>query len=314
MERYKRGEAIQDHTLKEVYERYGASQETEFVQKFFKDSEIQAILENCGVDVHDVITSELEHPVQIGYSNKRADLVCQGEDGAVYYFEVMSQSYAGKWDDDHHQQFYLKSTRLGQLHETVYSFAIGFKEFDPRYLEEFQKMDNWYAIHLRFNDHGYFPDVYGVEEKKQKNAVRNIEKEALGLKYLEVAKEFGYSLRKDVPVYANYLLIGKGYEGNKKVGIEWVLSSRAGRIGIKLTGRLYKLPQFKSLNENAEENAREMERAIEGLKFLNTGIGGNDSAYYFQYDKEDFSEENKQLLRKVTEEFARIFGVTDLLK
>jgi len=314
--RYPKGILIEDHDLQTIYSRYGASQETEFVDKFFLVDEITTVLENCGVPIPEEIERDLEHRIKIGYSTKRADLVFEGPDDSVYYFEVMSQSYNGKWDDDHHQQFYLKSTRLSQIYETVHSFAISFKEFDPAYLEEFQQMDNWYAIHLRFNDGGYYADVYGVEAKKQKNAVRNLEKESLGLKYLEIAKGFGWKNRGDKPL-GSYLFVGKGWNGMKYRGIEWVMSSREGRIGIKLQGNLYKEEPFRTINMDPDKITSTIESRVPGVKFLppknSSKPGERDRAYYFEYDKEDYSEQNLEKLRLVTEVFAEVFGLSDLL-
>jgi hypothetical protein len=313
MDRYKKGKELEDHGLGTIFSRYDSRQETEFVAAFFEKIECNSILEKCGLSQVEEFDRELEHQVQIGYSTKRADLVFEGPDDSVYYFEVMSQSGDGRWDDAHHQQFYLKSTRLSQIYENVYAFAIAFKEFDPQYLEEISRVDNWYAIHLRFNDHGYFVDVYGVEQKKQKQATKNLEKEELGIRLLEMATAFGWKNRSDKPISSNYLFVGKGWEGKKYRGIEWVLSSRPDRMGIKLHGQLYKEEPFRTINMNPESIVSIIEEKVPGVKFLPFGAK-LDRAYYFEFDKTDLSDTNIAKLRSITEIFAEIFKIESLLK
>lgn len=313
MNRYTKGISLENHPLEQVYGCYKSKVETEFVKNFFHREEISSILESCGFSTPPEISTELEFSVHIGHSKKRADLIFEHEN-SIFYFEVMSQSGGGKWDDDHHQQLYLKSTRLGQLYENVYTFAIAFKEFDPCYLDEIQAMDNWFAIHLRFNDNGYFVDVYGVEEKKKKQAVQNLEKEELGAKWLGIAKEFGYKNRKEEPVYSNYLYVGRGFNSNKWKGIEWILSSKEDRMGIKLTGTIYKEEPYFSINSNPENVMQEIESIVPGVKFIRTSKGSVDRAYYFEFSKNDFSEENKQKIKSITENFSRIFNLSHLLE
>lgn len=169
--RYQKAVKSIDHDLETIMSAYDAAGEVDFVKTFFGEEEINTILEECGLTPVENIKAQLEYPVQIGLATKRADLVFENE-GSLYYLEVMSKSHKGKWDNDHHEQFYLKSARLKQQHDDVYSFAIAFKEFDAAYLEEFSKMEDSYAIHLRFTDQGYFADVYGIEEKRQKVSVK----------------------------------------------------------------------------------------------------------------------------------------------
>lgn len=313
LNRYQKGISLENHPLDQVYGRYKSRIETEFVKNFFQTEEISSILESCGFISPIEISCEPEFTVQIGHSKKRADLIFEHENSA-FYFEVMSQTGGGRWDDDHHQQFYLKSTRLSQIYENVYSFAIAFKEFDPCYLEEIQAMDNWFAIHLRFNDSGYYVDVYGVEEKKKKQAVKNLEKEEIGSKWLDVAKGFGYKNRKDEPIYSNYLYVGKGYKSNKWKGIEWVLSSKEDRMGIKLTGTVYKEEPHFSINANPEQVMQDISSAVPGVNFIRTNKGSVDKTYYFEFDKGDFSEKNKQKIKAITEKFASIFQLSYLLE
>ncbi len=318
MQRYKRGKEIKDHSLSTIFGRYEAKQETEFVASFFGQEEANAILETCGIPVVEEYDPQPEYPVQIGYSTKRADLVFEGPDDTVYYFEVMSQSYDGRWDDAHHQQFYLKSTRLSMDYENVYAFAVSFKEFEPKYLEEISKMDNWYAIHLRFNDHGYFPEVYGVEQKRQKEQVKNLEKEDFGLHLLSIAAGFGWKNRGERPISSNYLFIGKGYEGKKYRGLEWVISSKKDRLGIKLPGPMYKEEPWRSVNKEPDKIISFIQEKVPGVKFFplpeRRSEGERDTAFYFEFDKSNLTDESIQMLKEITEAFAEIFGLTELLE
>lgn len=317
MQRYKRGKEIQDHSLNEVFNRYKAKQETEFVKTFFGKEEANSILETCGIPEVEDFAPEVEYPVHIGYSTKRADLIFEGPDDTVYYFEVMSQSYDGRWDDAHHQQFYLKATRLSQMYENVFAFAVAFKEFEPKYLDEISKMDNWYAIHLRFNDHGYFPVVYGAEQKRQKQQVKNLEKEEIGLQLLQIAAGFGWKNRGDRPIASNYLFVGKGFEGKKYRGIEWVVSSRKDRMGIKLNGAMYKEDPWRGINMDPDAIVKTIETKVPGVKFFpqseRSKEGDRDRAYYFEFDKYNLTDESIQKIKEITEAFAEIFNLSELL-
>jgi hypothetical protein len=65
MQRYKRGKAIQDHPLQEIFRRYEAKEETEFVKTFFGKEEANAILETCGIPPVDEYDAQPEYPVQM---------------------------------------------------------------------------------------------------------------------------------------------------------------------------------------------------------------------------------------------------------
>ena len=173
MSRYAKGKRLEDHTFSDVIKSYGAKGEVEFVNKFFKEEEINTILEACNFNKIKGIDRNLEHPIKIGTSTKRADLTFPNDD-ELFYFEVADQSGSGKWDTAHHEQIMTKTFKLGLEYglENVHTFAIAFKEFDPIYLEDIQKWENAFAVHLRFNDTGYYADVYGAEEKKTKKTVK----------------------------------------------------------------------------------------------------------------------------------------------
>jgi hypothetical protein len=313
MNGYKKRKVYQDHNLSQVFQAYQVNHETEFVREFFGAEQVQSILESCGLPSPDEVDLDPEFTVKVGKSSKRADLVFEGPDDTLYYFEVMSQLNGGKWDDDHHQQFYLKSTRLSQLYETVYSFAIAFKEFDSEYLEEFAQVPNWYAIHLRFCNEGYWADSYAVQQKKEKTAIKNQEKEETSSKLVEVARKFGWVIRRSSLQFNNYLYIGKPYAGSYK-GLEWAISSKEGRLGIRLHSSLYSQEPFKTILQDAERFQELIKEIVPEIEFLPPGKAGRgkDATYYFAYDKNDYSEENLEKLKRITLAFAKVLGIEQL--
>lgn len=313
MKRYQKGTRSTDHQIDEVFSAYGVNRETAFVEEFFGQEEMNTVLDACGLGTVEVINRELEHPVQIGLTTKRADLVFEDE-GSLYYFEVMSQSQNGKWDNDHHEQFYLKSARLKQQYDQVYSFAIAFKEFDPAYLEEFSKMEDSYAIHLRFNDQGYFADVYGVEEKRKKVTVKLASMEELGQKWMDVARDkMGFKNRKDSPQRSRYLYIGKALTG-RRLGIEWVMNQSETTLGIKLHGEIVRDHGFGHVIDNCQQIMENISKVVDGFKFVKMSSGDTDRTFTFEFDTTDFSEKNVNLLKDITVTFATECGLEELVK
>ena len=313
MKRYSKGIKTNDHTLAEVFSSYECNRETQFVEAFFGKEEMNTVIEACGLSSIEDIDRKLETPITIGMATKRADLTFEDE-GQMYYFEVMSQSQKGKWDNDHHEQFYLKSNRLKQDYEQVYSFAIAFKEFDAPYLNEFSKMEDSYAIHLRFNDQGYFADVYGIEEKKEKVTVKLASLEELGLKWMKVASsEMGFNNRKDLPHRSRYLYIGKAYTGSR-LGIEWVINQKNNDLGIKISGYLVRDHGLNRIIDETGKILDSIKSKVPGFEFVKESSGANDKTISFKFDNTDFSEENVKLLKDITVAFAEELGIENLLK
>jgi hypothetical protein len=313
MKRYSKGIKTNDHTLTDVFSAYECNRETQFVEAFFGKEEMNTVIEACGLSSIEDIDRKLETPITIGMATKRADLTFEDE-GQMYYFEVMSQSQKGKWDNDHHEQFYLKSNRLKQDYEQVYSFAIAFKEFDAPYLNEFSKMEDSYAIHLRFNDQGYFADVYGIEEKKEKVSVKLASLEELGLKWMKVASsEMGFKNRKELPHRSRYLYIGKAYTGSR-LGIEWVINQKNHDLGIKISGYLVKDHGLTRIIDETGKIIDSIKSKVPGFEFVKESSGANDKTISFKFDNTDFSEENIKLLKDITVAFAEELGIENLLK
>ena len=313
MKRYSKGIKTNDHTLTDVFSAYECNRETQFVEAFFGKEEMNTVIEACGLSSIEDIDRKLETPITIGMATKRADLTFEDE-GQMYYFEVMSQSQKGKWDNDHHEQFYLKSNRLKQDYEQVYSFAIAFKEFDAPYLNEFSKMEDSYAIHLRFNDQGYFADVYGIEEKKEKVSVKLASLEELGLKWMKVASsEMGFKNRKELPHRSRYPYIGKAYTGSR-LGIEWVINQKNHDLGIKISGYLVKDHGLTRIIDETGKIIDSIKSKVPGFEFVKESSGANDKTISFKFDNTDFSEENIKLLKDITVAFAEELGIENLLK
>ena len=313
MKRYSKGIKTNDHTLTDVFSAYECNRETQFVEAFFGKEEMNTVIEACGLSSIEDIDRKLETPITIGMATKRADLTFEDE-GQMYYFEVMSQSQKGKWDNDHHEQFYLKSNRLKQDYEQVYSFAIAFKEFDAPYLNEFSKMEDSYAIHLRFNYQGYFADVYGIEEKKEKVSVKLASLEELGLKWMKVASsEMGFKNRKELPHRSRYLYIGKAYTGSR-LGIEWVINQKNHDLGIKISGYLVKDHGLTRIIDETGKIIDSIKSKVPGFEFVKESTGANDKTISFKFDNTDFSEENVKLLKDITVAFAEELGIENLLK
>ena len=313
MKRYSKGIKTNDHTLTDVFSAYECNRETQFVEAFFGKEEMNTVIEACGLSSIEDIDRKLETPITIGMATKRADLTFEDE-GQMYYFEVMSQSQKGKWDNDHHEQFYLKSNRLKQDYEQVYSFAIAFKEFDAPYLNESSKMEDSYAIHLRFNDQGYFADVYGIEEKKEKVSVKLASLEELGLKWMKVASsEMGFKNRKELPHRSRYLYIGKAYTGSR-LGIEWVINQKNHDLGIKISGYLVKDHGLTRIIDETGKIIDSIKSKVPGFEFVKESTGANDKTISFKFDNTDFSEENVKLLKDITVAFAEELGIENLLK
>lgn len=317
MSRYAKGIKLEDHIFSDVIKSYGAKGEVEFVNKFFKEEEMNAILEACGFNPVKDIDRTLEHKVKIGTSTKRADLTFQNEDD-LFYFEVADQSGSGKWDTSHHEQIMTKTFKFGLEYglENVHTFAIAFKEFDPMYLEDIQKWENAYAVHLRFNDTGYYADVYGAEEKKTKKTVKLASVNKLAQKLMAISLSFGWDNRNENPCAQKYCYIGKGINGTK-YGLEWVASPKNDRLGIKLTGgkhpsSLNAPDAFYEHFENPDKTVNFLKKEIPNFKSYEIR-SKKDPIVYFEFDSLNDSNENLEFLKNVTMKFAEFLQLSDLI-
>ena len=321
MNRYSHKRPATNHDLATVYSRYNAKHEPDFVEKFFRKEELTAIIEECGIPLPAEMRPKPEHTVTLGKSSLRADLVIEDE-GTAYYFEVMSQLGGGRWDDDHHRQLYLKSTRMRQMYDEVHTFAVAFKEFDPCYLEEIQEMDDWYAIVLTFSDEGYKVNVYGSEEKRRKKGQRSSEREELARRWREqlVARGgyptivTGHSDQAAWNTVVKWRLPNDSTSTElsipfaaRKCYFEWAIQSRDNKISVILV-----TPQG-AFSLDPEEVLRKTQESLEfdleGARISHK----KNTRLHFKFDLQDFSAENVERLDQVTRAFARAVGQEDLL-
>jgi hypothetical protein len=315
MARYQEGIRQEDHSLAEVFSAYGAKGEVEFVDIFFGQQEMNTIIKACGFEPILDIDRTLEHKVRIGTSTvKRADLTFEHSD-ELFYFEVMSQAGDGKWDDDHHYQILGKTKKLELEYGegNVHTFAIAFKEFDAAYLEDIQKMENGYAVHLRFNDSGYFADVYGIEQKNTKRTIKLGEFEDYGQKIMDA---LSFKNRRNKPAEGRYLYIGATHPETDKqryAGIELVMyTGNKSVLGIKLHSAIRRLDAFKSISDDLPAiiaKVSELCPAFEG-KNAQPSIGGTIK---FDFDLVNFSDNDIKELECIIKAYAEVCGCPELV-
>ena len=96
--------------------------------------------------------------------------------------------------------------------------------------------------------------------------------------------------------------------------MEWAVSTKEGRIGIRLHSTLYSEEPFKSILKDPERFQESVQALVPSIEFLPPGRAGRgkDATYYFAYDKNDFSEENLEKLRITTLAFAKVLGIEQL--
>jgi len=308
MNRYKRGKMKNDQELSEIFERYEVTNETAFVRAFFEKEEVNAILEDCGFATLNTFEPEFEYVIKVGHSSKRADLVVKNINTSttVYYFEVMSQMRNGKWDLEHHEQFLLKRSRLQTEFgiDNVYTFPVSFKEFETCYLDEFQKMEDCFAIHLRFNTDGYFVDVYGVEEKKEKVSEKKSRKIQVGQKLSELLSTRVKSVHLE-----KYNIIKVGEFIANSQGIEIFVKGET-KLGIKLHKDLYK-KRFSKFNELIPDIIENLNIEIPGIY---QDSETQDYRIDFNFDCTDYSDENIDKLAAIIKVFAETCNLQRYIK
>ena len=174
-------------------------------------------------------------------------------------------------------------------------------------------MENGYAVHLRFNDQGYFADVYGIEEKKQKVSVKLASMEEVGQQWLNIARDkMGFDNRKDEPQRSRWLYVGKAYTG-RRIGIEWVMNQKMDTLGIKIHGEIVKDHGLVKYIDSTQEIIDAINDKVEGFEFVKYSNGESDRTITFKFDAEDFSEENVNLLKEITIAFAEELNISELL-
>lgn len=88
-------------------------------------------------------------------------------------------------------------------------------------------------------------------------------------------------------------------------------------MGIKLNGAMYKEEPWREINMDPDAIVKNIETKVPEVKFFpqseRSKEGDRDRAYYFEFDKYNLTDENVQQLKEVTEAFAEIFNLRELL-
>ena len=89
-------------------------------------------------------------------------------------------------------------------------------------------------------------------------------------------------------------------------------------MGIKLNGAMYKEDPWREINMDPDAIVKTIETKVPGVKFFpqseRSKEGDRDRAYYFEFDKYNLTDESIQQIKEITEAFAEIFGLSNLLE
>jgi hypothetical protein len=299
IEHFKKKEKTEELQLNEVFDIVAAKNERDFVRKFFSERQIKTILEECGITLPDEEVEILfDDSLRIGKSTLFPDVLLK-VGSQVFYLEVMSQKNGGRWDDDHHQQLILKKTALELIYDEVYTFAVAFKEFDYEYQELFTKLENCYALQLIFDvQKEYTVNVVGLEEKKKKYSKNVSVATTIAVDWMKYLSDAGLDPRQNEN-WPSYVTVGKTFNGTKQ-GIEFLFKNK-NKIGIKLQGGLYRKEKFKWIVDSPEIVVNQMDQEF-NLNFT-AGSGVKDKTFEFDFEKDNYNEENIELLKKIYEKF-----------
>ena len=303
---FKKKEKIPLLSLTEVYEKLKVENEVEFVKKFFTQTELIKILEDCGIEMlNENIDVQYGDSIKMGKSTLFPDILLSIGD-QIFYFEVMSQTAGGRWDDDHHRQLILKRASLEVTNgPEVMCFAVAFKEFDIEYQQFFTELDNCYGMHISFDQSNeYSIDVLGLDMKKEKYDNKVSDANKVCEKWSKILSENGLECipEKNWKSYSN---IGKTFNGSRK-GVQF-LFKKQNKVGIKLHGDLYKKENFKWMIEEPDDVSRKLEE-LTLLKF-NVGKGKKDKTFEFDFDKDNINQENIDLLLLVSNSFREVSNI-----
>jgi len=177
MNPYKLLKTKEPHSIKEIFENFKVQNEKQFCRAWLTIEEATNFFSNSGFELPDKISEiKFDDSLKFGDGVLFPDVLIFFENDDVWYMEVMSTSNNGKWDNEHHKQFYIKKFRLSQMHPNLYSFAISFKPFDPCFSEEICDMENTFGVELIFNQDGYTSNVICKKEEQKKISSERDEK------------------------------------------------------------------------------------------------------------------------------------------
>ena len=302
IEHFKKKEKTPELELNEVFDVVTAKNERDFVRKFFSEKQTKSVLEECGITLPDEEFEILfDDSLRIGKTTLFPDVLLK-VGSQVFYLEVMSQKNGGRWDDDHHQQLILKKTALELIYDEVYTFAVAFKEFDYEYQELFTKLENCYALQLIFDvKKEYTVNVVGLEEKKKKYSKNVSVATTVAVEWMKYLSENDLEPRQNEN-WPSYVTVGKTYNGTKQ-GIEFLFKNK-NKLGIKLQGGLYRKDKFKWILDEPESVVHQMNQEF-NLNFT-AGSGAKDKTFEFDFEKDNVSQENIELLNRVYLKFREV--------
>jgi hypothetical protein len=305
---FKKKEKIPLLLLAEVYKKIGIENEKQFVRKFFTQNVLIEILEDCGIEISDEdIDIQYDYSLKFGKGTIYPDILLSIGD-QTFYFEVMSQTNGGGWDDDHHRQLAVKKQALEVEYGCeIMCFAVAFKEFDTEYQPFFKEIDNCYGMHISFDQSNeYSIDVLGLDMKKEKYDNKVSDANKVCEKWSKILSENGLECIPE-KIWKSYSNIGKPYNGSKR-HVQFLFKNKD-KLGIKLHGDLYKHKNqnFKWMVDEPDLVCGKMEE-LTGIKFTNSA-GVKDKTFIFDFNKDNMSQENVDLLILISNAFREVSNI-----
>jgi hypothetical protein len=206
---YKPAEYKQIHSISQVFSNLEVSKEIEFCSNFFTKENTENFFRLLGIELPSKIEDIVFNmSIPLGKNVKHPDVIIFFENGPIFYLEVMSQSNFGRWDQNHHEQLYLKKLKLQQIFEGVTTFAISFGEFEPCFIQEICDLDDTYGVELYFTDREYHTKLICGESKIKDST-----------KYKEKYKEFWFYVQSKVPHFKGLTPTEDSWWGIQRNGI-----------------------------------------------------------------------------------------------
>jgi hypothetical protein len=289
--------------------------EVNFVQLMLGKSEagkvaFNSLLSSIGLDEIESYEPILEDTGLIDFAarknyNKRVDLVVKDEAGMrLFIVEMAALSSFGKWDDVHQEQIIFKHFVATTLYKDfeVFTIALSFNEFDSKHRSFISEADNMFATHLTFfEDNTYQFTTHDIQKKIETNKQSTNKNHADAEVWLKIsAEEWGWSNRVGGVDKYGITCIGKSSKGsNKGNGLLWIFKKGNAKISY---GRAESEQLFSDKDIDSIINNISTELGVEVL----TNAGNSDWVnFYIPFDTNDYSEQNKDLLKRFTTEFAK---------
>lgn len=267
------------------------------------DREYEPILED---------TTLIDFAVRKNY-NKRVDLVVKDEDSMrLFIVEMAALSSFGKWDDTHQEQVIFKHAVATCKYKDfeVFTIALSFHEFDSKHRSFISEADNMFATHLTFFDDNTYQFTTHDIQKKIETAQHTTNRSHVDAEaWLKIStEEWGWSNRAGGVDKYGLTCIGKSSKGsNKGNGLVWIFKKGNAKV---FYGRAESEQIFADKDIDSIVNSMSDELGVE----VRTNAGNSDWInVHISFDASDYSDENKELLKRFTTEFARHTNGIDLL-